>query len=470
MVTDLTLLAFKPNPWPPSLRGKGEKNALTLGSPLRVGQGRGERFRAVRARTLYSNLRQYPTARRTSDLTGRRSVAQGRMSGNRKLASPVSVTERANQRNALLAGFLGWTLDAFDFFVLVMVLDAVAKEFGRTRPEIALTLTASLAMRPFGAILFGIMADRYGRRVPLILDIIFYSIIEVLSGLAPNYTVFFILRLLFGIGMGGEWGVGASLAMESVPAKWRGLLSGVLQEGYALGYLLAAIVYFTVFPHYGWRVIFFIGGLPALLSLFVRARVKESEAWHEHKMADWAAYRQAIAKHWRLFVYLVLLMTMMNLISHGTQDMYPTFLQLQRHFTPQQTASITIISMVGAIAGGLLFGFVSDRRGRRGAMVTAALCGALLVPLWVFAPTTPLIVVGAFRCSSWCKGPGASFRRTSTSCRRASCGGSSRASPTSSACCWPPPSRTSKRYWVSTSPTRKRWGSWPRPCCSRRRW
>jgi len=318
------------------------------------------------------------------------------MSGNRKLASPVSVTERANQRNALLAGFLGWTLDAFDFFVLVMVLDAVAKEFGRTRPEIALTLTASLAMRPFGAILFGIMADRYGRRVPLILDIIFYSIIEVLSGLAPNYTVFLILRLLFGIGMGGEWGVGASLAMESVPAKWRGLLSGVLQEGYALGYLLAAIVYFTVFPHYGWRVIFFIGGLPALLSLFVRARVKESEAWHEHKTADWAAYRQAIAQHWRLFAYLVLLMTMMNLISHGTQDMYPTFLQLQRHFTPQQTASITIISMVGAIAGGLLFGFISDRRGRRGAMVTAALCGALLVPLWVFAPSTPLIVVGAF--------------------------------------------------------------------------
>jgi SHS family lactate transporter-like MFS transporter len=318
------------------------------------------------------------------------------MSVNAKLASAVSVTERANQRNALLAGFLGWTLDAFDFFVLVMVLDAVAKEFGRTRPEIALTLTASLAMRPIGAILFGILADRYGRRVPLILDIIFYSIIEVFSGLAPNYTVFFILRLLFGIGMGGEWGVGASLVMESVPAKWRGLLSGVLQEGYALGYLLAAIVYFTVFPHYGWRVIFFIGGLPALLSLFVRARVKESEAWQEHKTADWVAYRRAIAANWRLFAYLVLLMTMMNLISHGTQDMYPTFLQLQRHFTPQQTASITIISMLGAFAGGLLFGFVSDRRGRRGAMVTAALCGALLVPLWVFAPTTPLIVVGAF--------------------------------------------------------------------------
>jgi len=307
-----------------------------------------------------------------------------------------AAAERADQRNALLAGFLGWTLDAFDFFILVMVLDAVAKDFGRSRPEIALTLTASLAMRPVGALLFGIMADRYGRRLPLMLDIIFYSIIEVLSGLAPNYTTFLILRLLFGIGMGGEWGVGASLAMESVPAKWRGVLSGVLQEGYALGYLLAAAAYFLVFPHFGWRVMFFIGGLPALLSLFVRARVKESAAWHEHRMADWGSYSRAIGRHIPLFAYLVLLMAMMNFISHGTQDMYPTFLQQQRHFTPQQAAGITMISMVGAICGGLTFGLRSDRSGRRRAMVTATLCGLALVPLWVFAPNTPLIVVGAF--------------------------------------------------------------------------
>lgn len=304
--------------------------------------------------------------------------------------------DRANQRNALLASFLGWTLDAFDFFILVMVLDAVATTFGRTRPEIALTLTASLAMRPVGAFLFGIMADRYGRRLPLMLDLIFYSIIEVLSGLAPNYTTFLMLRLLFGIGMGGEWGVGASLAMEAVAPKWRGVLSGLLQEGYAFGYLLAAVAYFTVFPHFGWRAMFFIGGLPALLSLFVRARVKESDAWHEHRMTDWASYRRAISTNWRLFLYLVLLMTMMNLISHGTQDMYPTFLQQQRHFSPQQTASITIISMIGAIAGGILCGLFSDRSGRRRAMATAALCGVLLVPLWVFAPSTPLIVAGAF--------------------------------------------------------------------------
>jgi SHS family lactate transporter-like MFS transporter len=306
------------------------------------------------------------------------------------------VDERANQRNALLAGFLGWTLDAFDFFILVMVLDAVAKDFGRTRPEIALTLTASLAMRPLGALLFGIMADRYGRRVPLILDLVFYSIVEVLSGLAPNYRTFLILRLLFGIGMGGEWGVGASLAMESVPAKWRGVLSGLLQEGYALGYLLAAVAYFVVFPRFGWRAMFFIGGLPALLSLFVRARVKESDAWHEHRMTDWGSYAHAVATNWRRFLYLVALMAMMNMISHGTQDMYPTFLQHQRQFTPQDTALVTIVAMLGAIGGGVLCGLLSDRIGRRRAMVSAALMGVLVVPLWVFAPNTPLIVLGAF--------------------------------------------------------------------------
>jgi len=311
-------------------------------------------------------------------------------------AGEQAAAERANQRNAVLAAFLGWTLDAFDFFVLVMVLDAVAKDFGRTRPEIALTLTGSLAMRPLGALLFGLLADRYGRRLPLILAVVFYSIIEVLSGLAPNYETFFVLRLLFGIGMGGEWGVGASLAMESVPARWRGVVSGLLQEGYALGYLLAAIVYYAVFPHFGWRPLFFIGGLPALLSLFVRARVRESEAWHEHRMSDWAAYRRAVVSHWRRFAYLVLLMAMMNFISHGTQDMYPTFLQHQRHFSPERTAAITVVSMVGAIGGGVLFGLFSDRVGRRRAMVTATVCGALVVPLWVFAPSAGLIFAGAF--------------------------------------------------------------------------
>jgi len=303
--------------------------------------------------------------------------------------------QRANQRNALLAGFFGWTLDAFDFFVLAFVLVPVAREFGVSVPAVALTFTASLAMRPVGAFIFGLMADRYGRRLPLMLDILFYSAIEFLSGLAPNYRVFLVLRLLYGVGMGGEWGVGASLAMEWVPPRWRGILSGVLQEGYALGYLLAAGAYYLVFPHWGWRALFFLGGAPALLTLFIRAKVKDPEAWHRSR-ADWGTYWRAILRNWRTFAYLVLLMAMMNFISHGTQDLYPTFLLQQRHFSAGATTLVTVISMVGAILGGLAFGSYSDRGGRRRAMVTAVGLALLLTPLWILAPNLPLIVLGAF--------------------------------------------------------------------------
>src|SRR5205809_4334006 len=204
-------------------------------------------------------------------------------------AAPMTKVERTNQWNAVLAGFLGWTLDAFDFFILTLVIDDIAKSFGRTRPDIAFTLTVALAMRPVGAVIFGIMADRWGRRLPLMLNVIFYALISVLSGLAPSYQVFLILRMLFGVAMGGEWGVGASLALESASPRLRGLLSGLLQEGYALGNLLAALAYRTVYvqvhathPDIAWRVMFFLGGAPALLSLFIRARVKESAAWPEH--------------------------------------------------------------------------------------------------------------------------------------------------------------------------------------------
>jgi SHS family lactate transporter-like MFS transporter len=314
------------------------------------------------------------------------------------MSAATAANGRANARNALIAGFLGWTLDAFDFFILTYVLARVASDFHKPVTAIAFTLTASLAMRPVGALLFGLMADRYGRRLPLMLDILFYSVVEVFSGLAPNYTTFLALRLLYGIGMGGEWGVGASLAMESVPAKWRGILSGVLQEGYALGNLLAAVAFWTVFPRWGWRPMFFIGGLPALLVLFVRARVKESDAWKATAVAktDWGAYFRAVAANWKRFLYLVLLMAMMNFMSHGTQDLYPTFLQQQRHFSTRATAIVSVISMLGAITGGILVGLYSDRRGRRRAMATAALLAVLLIPLWLYAPSMAWIAAGAF--------------------------------------------------------------------------
>src|SRR5919197_4225702 len=301
-----------------------------------------------------------------------------------------------DQGAAVVAGFLGWTLDAFDFFLVVMTLTAIAREFGRSDAAIAASIGLTLACRPVGAIMFGLMADRYGRRLPLMIDLVFYSAIEVLSGLAHDFKTFLVLRALFGIGMGGEWGVGASLAMEKAPASRRGIFSGLLQEGYACGYLLAALAYFVVFPRWGWRPLFFIGGLPALLALYVRVGVKESEVWERTRHATWGELGRGIASHWKTFLYLTLLMTMMNFASHGTQDMYPTFLERDWGFSPQARSVITAVSMVGAITGGLLFGLLSDRRGRRRAMILAFVLAIIVIPLWAFAPSLAPLVAGAF--------------------------------------------------------------------------
>src|SRR5579859_5538035 len=287
-------------------------------------------------------------------------------------------------------------LDAFDFFLVVMTLTAIGKDFGKSDAAIALSLTLTLAFRPVGAFIFGLLADRYGRKMPLMIDLVFYSVVEVATGFAPNYTSFLILRALFGIGMGGEWGVGASLAMEKVPPRLRGVLSGLLQQGYAVGNLLAALAYFALFQRWGWRPLFFLGGLPALLALFVRFRVKESEVWQRTREESWSQLGRAIASHWKLFLYLTLLMTMMNFVSHGTQDMYPTFLERQWHFGPAQRSLITGVSMVGAIVGSLAVGLISDRYGRRRAMIIALLGGIVMVPLWAYAPSTPLLILGAF--------------------------------------------------------------------------
>ncbi len=322
------------------------------------------------------------------------------------MATTDAGIDSANQRNAVLAGFLGWTLDAFDFFILTLLYDDLAQAFfpgmaiESSRPRIVLAVTLTLAMRPVGAIVFGLMADRFGRRLPLMLNVIFYAAISVACGFAHSYRTFIALRMLFGIGMGGEWGVGASLALESSAPRLRGLLSGLLQEGYAIGNLLAALAFRTVYPwanaHYpgnGWRVMFFLGGIPALLSLFIRARVKESAAWHEHR-TDWTTYRRAIAQNSRRFFYLVLLMTMMNFMSHGTQDMYPTLLKTFG-YGKARIADITMLSMIGAVIGGLVFGYYSDRSGRRRAMIVASSCGLVVLPMWIagFSPLTTIVGV-----------------------------------------------------------------------------
>jgi SHS family lactate transporter-like MFS transporter len=302
-----------------------------------------------------------------------------------------------DQRNTFLACFLGWALDALDFFLLTFVFSAVAQEFGRTVPEVAFASMLTLMFRPLGALIFGYLGDRFGRRIPLMADIIFYSVIEMLTAFSPNFTVFLILRALFGIGMGGEWGLGASLLMETLPAKARGLFSGILQQGYAFGFLLAAIVYWLVFPNFGWRGLFVAGAAPALLVIFIRMRVPESPSWERQK-EERASIRMgpAIRQHWKLFLYAMLLMTAFNCMSHGTQDLYPTFLQKQCGLDVAQVRNVSIIYSLGAICGGTLFGALSQHWGRRRSIIAAAAAGILLIPAWIFSPSLGMLIGGGF--------------------------------------------------------------------------
>ena len=317
------------------------------------------------------------------------------MESDATVPSPTTLT-RADQYHAVTASFLGWMLDAFDFFILVFMMDILAQHFGVPKKAIVLTLTATLAMRPVGALVFGLLADRYGRRKPLMANIIFFSMIELLCGFAPNYTFFLVLRLLYGIGMGGEWGVGASLALESAPPKARGILSGLLQGGYPIGYLLAAIAARFVLPMWGWRAMFWVGGAPALLAFYIRSKVKESEAWKQHRAPTVGAIVKTASGHWKLFSYLVLMMALFNCLSHGTQDLYPDFL-ISALRVPRSTVSyVTMLSMVGALVGGLSFGQLSEKIGRRRAILIALVVTIAVIPLWAFGKTLAVLALGAF--------------------------------------------------------------------------
>jgi SHS family lactate transporter-like MFS transporter len=302
-----------------------------------------------------------------------------------------------DQRAVCLAGLLGWTLDAFDFFLLVFLLKPIAAEFHTKVPAVAFAITLTLMFRPLGALVFGWLAERFGRRPVLMADVVLFSIFELASAFAPSLTALLVLRALFGFAMGGEWGVGSSLVMESIPAASRGIVSGILQEGYALGYLLAAVVYGLLYSTIGWRGMFVVGLFPALLALYVRLAVKESPVWERGaRRADFPGLLSVLARNWQRFFYLVLLMTAFNFFSHGTQDLYPTFLQSQHGFTPHLVSVISIVANLGAITGGVLFGIYSQRRGRRRAIVTAALLALPVIPLWAFSSTPFWLGVGAF--------------------------------------------------------------------------
>lgn len=308
-----------------------------------------------------------------------------------------------DQRSAFVAAFLGWSMDAFDYFLVVLLYAEIAADFGTSLTKMAFLTTVTLVMRPVGALLFGLWADRAGRRIPLIADVSFYSLVGFLCAFAPNYSVLLVLRLLYGIGMGGEWGLGAALAMEKIPPERRGFFSGLLQEGYSLGYLLASLAFLLVHSVLGlsWRWLFGLSLFPALISLIIRSRVRESEAWQstrEHMARTRTSARQVFLDRrvLRRFAYLVLLMTLFNWMSHGTQDVYPTFLQKGAHLSPTTATWIAVAYNLGAILGGMTFGSLSERIGRRGAIVLCAVLALPIVPIFAYSRTAGLLCLGSF--------------------------------------------------------------------------
>jgi SHS family lactate transporter-like MFS transporter len=297
---------------------------------------------------------------------------------------------------AVSSGILGWILDAFDFFVLVFLVDVLANNFHVGKGDIIWTITITLAMRPVGALVLGSLADRYGRRRPLIACVLYFSIITALTPFAPSYAVFVVLRALYGIGMGGYWGIGASLVMESSPKRWRGLFSGIMQAGYSGGYLLAAVALRTIEPRFGWRWMFLCGlGLAAVIAVLTLLS-PESTSWEKHRLASFGEVIRVLWEHKKDFVYLVLMMTAITCLSHGTQDLYPDFLKTVHKFSNAVVSNLAILYNVGAILGALVIGHYSDRLGRRLAIILALTICALSIPLWAFGSTIVMLAIGSF--------------------------------------------------------------------------
>ncbi|HEY4054558.1 MAG TPA: MFS transporter [Terriglobales bacterium] len=297
---------------------------------------------------------------------------------------------------SFLVAFGGWALDGFDFFLVVFSLTAIGKSFHVSDKTVALALTATLALRPVGAFVFGLIADRYGRRLPLTLNLLLFAIVEVFTGFAHSFGEFLLVRAIFGVVMGGQWGVGVSLAMEKAPIRLRGVLSGLLQEGYAIGYLFAASAFFLIFERFSWRPLFLLGPLPAVAAAgYVAFNIEESAVWKRTRQQSWGGLGRHFRMHWKLLVYVTLFMMTLHMTSHGTQDLYPTFLERQWGVPARERAFLSALSMVGGIAGALIVSTFSDRLGRRRSMVIALAAGLCVIPLWAYSQSLPLLILGA---------------------------------------------------------------------------
>ena len=311
------------------------------------------------------------------------------------------------QRNTFIACFLGWALDAFDFFLLTVCLKSIAAEFQVGVKDVAEAIFWTLAMRPVGALIFGSIAERWGRKPTLMLNILAFSVFGFASALAPTLHSFLICRGLFGIAMGGEWGVGAALAFETLPAKGRGFFSGILQEGYVTGNLLSAAVYGLLFSHlHGtgllspWRVLFMIGAFPALLALYLRAKVPESPVWsaaRQQKLKIKKSFDfKGLVKFLPSFLFITLFMMGMNSFSHGTQDLYPTFIEKDKGLSSGNAGIVLVIMNLGALFGGIVCGTISERVGRRKTIIIAALLAIPAIPMWAWSHGVVAMAIGAF--------------------------------------------------------------------------
>lgn len=307
------------------------------------------------------------------------------------------MTWTKSQRNVVIAAYLGWTLDAFDFFLMVFMFKDIAADMHSSMQVVSTAVLLTLAMRPVGALLFGRLADRYGRKPTLMWNVLAFSALELASGFAPGITALLVIRALFGIAMGGEWGVGSALTIETIPATARGTVSGLLQTGYASGYFLASLAVYLFYDRLGWRYMFVLGAAPALLVFFIRRGVEESPVWRARAAEPSDGMLAVLRRNWRLALYSIVMMTAFNFFSHGAQDAYPgLFLKVQHHFDTHVSSLLSGVANLGAIFGGLAFGALSERIGRRRAIALAAVLVLPALPFWAFG-TTPLVLgVGAF--------------------------------------------------------------------------